>query len=180
MDDGSLLRSGSETWGPVSPDNVHETGVSPNTVPIPHRGRGGRAGRANSKKDLVTGPIRGSCALQGDQDGPAESAPSARRPGFHLASCDDEAGIPTRRSAAGWRLDLLGVHASTCKQPRDQRVGVPHVAGVQLGSAPNRGWDGRHKIKDSLGASEVVRDADRARDRLVRIGDRPPRHRRIS
>ncbi len=29
MDDGSLLRSGSETWGPVSPDNVHETGVSP-------------------------------------------------------------------------------------------------------------------------------------------------------
>jgi len=29
MADGSLLRSGSETWGPVSPDNVHETGVSP-------------------------------------------------------------------------------------------------------------------------------------------------------
>jgi hypothetical protein len=29
MADGSLLRSGGETWGPVSPDNVHETGVSP-------------------------------------------------------------------------------------------------------------------------------------------------------
>jgi hypothetical protein len=28
MADRSLLRSGSETWGPVSPDNVHETGVS--------------------------------------------------------------------------------------------------------------------------------------------------------
>jgi hypothetical protein len=28
MADGSLLRSGGETWGPVSPDNVHETGVS--------------------------------------------------------------------------------------------------------------------------------------------------------
>jgi hypothetical protein len=27
--DGSLLRSEGETWGPVSPDNVHETGVSP-------------------------------------------------------------------------------------------------------------------------------------------------------
>jgi hypothetical protein len=29
MADRSLLRSGSETWGPVSPDNVHETGVWP-------------------------------------------------------------------------------------------------------------------------------------------------------
>jgi hypothetical protein len=29
MADGSLVRSGSETWGPVWPDNVHETGVSP-------------------------------------------------------------------------------------------------------------------------------------------------------
>jgi hypothetical protein len=31
---------------------------------IPYRGRRGGAGRANSKKDLVTGPIRGLCALQ--------------------------------------------------------------------------------------------------------------------
>ena len=57
MADGSLLRSGGETWGPVSPDNVHETGVSP----------GGRFGspivaaeaeqvERKSKKDLVTGP----------------------------------------------------------------------------------------------------------------------------
>jgi hypothetical protein len=28
----------------------------------PYRGRRGREGRANSKKDLVTGPIRGFCA----------------------------------------------------------------------------------------------------------------------
>jgi hypothetical protein len=34
------------------------------TVWIPHRGRRGEAGRANSKKDLLTGPIRGFCALQ--------------------------------------------------------------------------------------------------------------------
>jgi len=27
MADGSLLRSAGETWGPVSPDNEHETGV---------------------------------------------------------------------------------------------------------------------------------------------------------
>ena len=33
------------------------------TVWIPHRGRRGGTGQANSKNDLVTGPIRGSCAL---------------------------------------------------------------------------------------------------------------------
>ena len=32
------------------------------TIWIPYRGRRGREGRANSKKDLVTGPIRGFCA----------------------------------------------------------------------------------------------------------------------
>jgi hypothetical protein len=50
MADGSLLRSGGETWEPVSPDNVRETGVSLRTVPIPHLGRGGAAGRATRRK----------------------------------------------------------------------------------------------------------------------------------
>jgi hypothetical protein len=65
MADGSLLRSGGKTWGPVSPDNVHETGVppggwsgSPIDTPRPRRVE-------NSKGDLVTGPIRRSCGLQG-------------------------------------------------------------------------------------------------------------------
>jgi hypothetical protein len=44
--------------------------------PDPHRGRGGAGGRANSNKDLVTGPIRGFCALQvpllGFHDDPLE------------------------------------------------------------------------------------------------------------
>jgi hypothetical protein len=38
------------------------------TAGIARRGRRGRASRANSKKDLVTGPIRGSCALQAHSD----------------------------------------------------------------------------------------------------------------
>jgi hypothetical protein len=50
----------------ISPDNVHETGVWPG-------GRSGspidapeaEEGRANSKGDLVTGPIRRSCAPTG-------------------------------------------------------------------------------------------------------------------
>jgi len=59
ISDGSLLRSGGETWGPVSPDNVHETGVSL------HRDRQGGAVRGNAKKDLVKLAIRGFCAPQG-------------------------------------------------------------------------------------------------------------------
>jgi len=75
-----------------SPDNVEKTGVSPggqsrspivaaeaqqveptrtktwsrarSEVFVPYTGRGGAGGRANSDKDLVTGPIRGFCALQ--------------------------------------------------------------------------------------------------------------------
>src|SRR6266540_4201082 len=48
-----------------------------------------------------------------------------------------------RRMAAGF----LGVHANAYEQLRDQRVGVPHVAGVQLVSAPHGAWDGRHQIE---------------------------------
>jgi hypothetical protein len=58
------------------------------------------------------------------------------------------------------------------EQPRDQRVGVPHVAGVQLVSAPHGDGNGRHQIEDALRTSQVVRDADRTPDGLVRIGDR--------
>jgi hypothetical protein len=45
--DGSLLRSGGETWGPVSPDNVEKTGDSP-----------GPSQETRFTKSLVTGSIR--------------------------------------------------------------------------------------------------------------------------
>jgi hypothetical protein len=44
----------------------------------------------------------------------------ANTSGGCAASCDDETGVPTRRSTAGRRLERVGVHASTLKQPRDQ------------------------------------------------------------
>jgi hypothetical protein len=58
-----MASSGYEPWGPVWPDNVQETGVSPDEQsrsPIVRR----RSRSGNSKKDLVTDPIRGLCALQ--------------------------------------------------------------------------------------------------------------------
>jgi hypothetical protein len=42
---------------------------------------------------------------------------------------------------------------------------------MQLVSTPHGRWDGRHQIKDPLRASDIVRDADRARNRIARIGD---------
>jgi len=58
MADGSLLRSGGETWGPVSPDNVHETVVSPGRQSGPPIAAvESRAGRINWKKEMVTDPI---------------------------------------------------------------------------------------------------------------------------
>jgi hypothetical protein len=56
MVDGSLLQSGGETWGPVWPDNVHETGVSldgQSAFPIV---AARRSRSSNSKNDLVKGP----------------------------------------------------------------------------------------------------------------------------
>jgi hypothetical protein len=53
----------------VCPDNVQKTRcLSRWTVWIRHRGRRGGTGRANSKKELLTGPIRGFCALQAFHD----------------------------------------------------------------------------------------------------------------
>jgi hypothetical protein len=58
MTDGSLLRSGGETCGPVWPDNVQETGVWPvGQCGFPVVAARGGPGRANSKKELVTDPI---------------------------------------------------------------------------------------------------------------------------
>ncbi len=59
MANGSLLRSGGETWGPVSPENVHETGVSPGDSLDPPSWPRRRNRSSDSKKDLVTRPIRG-------------------------------------------------------------------------------------------------------------------------
>jgi hypothetical protein len=89
MADGSLLRSGGETWGPVSPDNVHETGVSPGGQSrSAHRGPRGRTGRANSKKDLFTGPDPRFCALQ--------AALSGTKSGDSLLSESDRVSGPFR------------------------------------------------------------------------------------
>jgi hypothetical protein len=55
MPEGSQLRSGGETWGPVSPDNVHETGVSPGGRSDPPS----RPPRWSRSSELEEGPGHG-------------------------------------------------------------------------------------------------------------------------
>jgi hypothetical protein len=104
MADGSLLRSGGETWEPVSPDNVHETGVWPWwTVWIPHHGRGGAAGRANSKKDLLNALIRVSVPFRFS----SSLAPSRHEERDHADvghECDSIASRSKRQRS--WRRSL--------------------------------------------------------------------------
>jgi hypothetical protein len=76
MADGSHLRSGGEPWGAgVARQCSRNRCLARWTDWIPHRGRGGGAGRANSKKDLVTDPIRGFCALQAEEDEREKGSP---------------------------------------------------------------------------------------------------------
>jgi hypothetical protein len=64
MADGSLLRSGGETWGQCGPTMLRKQVSGPLDSLDPRSWPPRRAGRGNSKKDLVTGPFRGFCALQ--------------------------------------------------------------------------------------------------------------------
>ena len=96
---------------------------------------------------------------------------SRKRNGSRLTSCDDKAGLPTGCPAAPWWSEQFGVHPGTFEQPGRERVGVPHVAGVELVPSPHRVRDRWHQIEDELRASDVGRNADRSPNGFVRIRD---------
>jgi hypothetical protein len=72
MADGSLLRSGGETWGPVSPDNVQETGVSPVDGLDPPSWPPRRSRSSELEERPAHGPNPSFCALQAAEAEPSE------------------------------------------------------------------------------------------------------------
>ena len=83
-----------------------------------------------------------------------------------------EAGVPPRRPAAGGRGDPGQVVAAADEEPRRERVGVPHVAGVLLVQRPGGGAEA---------AAPGRAPARRARRRRSPArGCPPPRRRRGS
>src|SRR4029453_19545662 len=65
------------------------------------------------------------------------------------------------------------------KQPRDDRVGVPHLARPQLVSAPDRAWHAANELQEATGHDKVVAQQLGAGDPLLGAGDDsipPPTH----
>ncbi len=154
MGDGSLMRSGGETWGPVSPNNVQERGVSPD-------GQSGRPSRPqrrgrsrNSKKDLVTGPIRGLCALQARWKA-FRQCPGC---GFDFASGEGE------RSCSWGDCPYLPVHnPSICRRARC----VHDVRQFQRGHATYLHYQRKRAPRTDREGTVICRAA-RHRPRLAR------------
>jgi hypothetical protein len=66
-------------------------------------------------------PPAGPAAAAARSRAPRGAAPGSS-PVLQLAPCHNETGIPTRSSAAGGRLQLVGLDARSCQKPRDHRV----------------------------------------------------------
>jgi hypothetical protein len=78
---------------------------------------------------------------------------------------------PARSAPAVWWLDRIRIQAAAGDQPRDHRVGVPHLAGGRLVPAPNWRREGGHQVKQSACTVCVIRQPPRAIDRLADIRD---------
>jgi hypothetical protein len=79
--------------------------------------------------------------------------------------------MPTGGTPAGRRVDRLGRETAACNQPRDQRVGVPHLPRAPLVPAPDERGNLRNGVEHSLRRLEVVRESPRALDRLAGVRD---------
>jgi hypothetical protein len=65
--------------------------------------------------------------------------------------------------------------AALGQQPGDHGVGVPHLAGPELVSAPNRAGQGVHQLQEPAGDQGVVAQQLGAGHSLVAVGDRSVR-----
>jgi hypothetical protein len=75
----------------------------------------------------------------------------------HGAAGNNESSTPPRCASTRWDVDRFGVEAAACDQPRDERVGVPHLAGTLFVAAPHgRGHEG-HQVKQPPRRTWIVR-----------------------
>ena len=92
---------------------------------------------------------------------------------YLLASRHSDACPPAWRPPPGRRFDRLDVEAAAGDQPRDERVGVPHVAGSQLVAAPHGRRYVRHQFEEPSRAVGIVAEPARALDGLGDVRDDP-------
>ena len=90
-----------------------------------------------------------------------------------LPARDDDPGAPPRRASTRWRLNRRSAHTAPRDHPRDHRVGVPHLPGPELITAPHRSRDLGHDLEDPSGAVLVVAQPAWALNGLSNIGNVP-------
>ncbi len=90
---------------------------------------------------------------------------------FLLAMRDDDPGSPARGSSTEWKLNCFDIEAAAHDEPRDQGVGVPHLASAQLVTAPYGHRHQRHQIEEPPRAVWIIAEAARAIDRFGDVGD---------
>src|SRR4029450_3750027 len=83
------------------------------------------------------------------------------------------ARLPSRRASAGRGTDRAGWQAATGQQPRNHRIGVPHLARPQLLPAPHRAGQAADQVEEATRPERVVAQGLGACDRLVGVGDDP-------
>ena len=93
--------------------------------------------------------------------------PSCRK----VALGRQDACVPPRRASAGRGLDRLDRETASHEQPRNDRVGVPHLAGTALVSAPDECGNIGHRVPQSLSDAWIVGQPVRAFHGLGDVGD---------
>jgi hypothetical protein len=105
----------------------------------PHRGCRGGAGRANSKKDLVTGPIQGFCALHAGLS-PYRTRRWIDSNPFHRPQIDDNAAVADGQAGEAVPASAHGDGETGLPSETDRRdhVGDPSAPRDQGGEAVDR------------------------------------------
>ena len=86
-----------------------------------------------------------------------------------LASRHDDSRVPSRRSPMSWHLDRLCVDAAADEDPRNERVGVPHLARAEFIAAPHDRRDVWNQSEQAPSDVRVFRNARRALDRFFDV-----------
>jgi hypothetical protein len=81
----------------------------------------------------------------------------------------DESSTPPRCTSTRWDVNRFGVEAAACNQPRDERVGVPHLASAEFVAAPHRRRHERHQVEQSSRHTRIVRQPAWTLDRLAYV-----------
>ena len=79
--------------------------------------------------------------------------------------------MPARCPSAGRRRDGVDGDAASAEEPRDDRVGVPHLAGAKLVAAPDRGRELAYAGQKAAGDLRIVRQPARTVDGFADIGN---------